>query len=121
MEVPGWSSLLGDPLDNYIPLPIFCVISGLFMVKGVMRGKHFTGWARCLSFPSRAQRKASTDLSRAVKMVKIDVQRDYYADLGLKVGAIPDDIKKQFKKLGEYRVFSSSGVFIFIFMILIIE
>ncbi|OXV11379.1 hypothetical protein Egran_00864 [Elaphomyces granulatus] len=32
-------------------------------------------------------------------MVKIDVRRDYYADLGLKIGAIPDEIKKQFKKL----------------------
>lgn len=53
------------------------------------------------SFPSRARRKASTDFSCALKMVKIDVKRDYYADLGLKIGASPDEVKKQFKKLGE--------------------
>lgn len=34
-------------------------------------------------------------------MVKADVRKDYYADLGLQASADPDDIKKQFRKLGE--------------------
>jgi DnaJ-class molecular chaperone len=33
-------------------------------------------------------------------MVKPDVQRDYYADLGLTPSADLEDIKKQYKKLG---------------------
>lgn len=34
-------------------------------------------------------------------MVKADVRRDYYADLGLQPSAEAEDIKKQFRKLGE--------------------
>lgn len=34
-------------------------------------------------------------------MVKADVRRDYYADLGLQPNAEAEDIKKQFRKLGE--------------------
>ena len=34
-------------------------------------------------------------------MVKADVHRDYYADLELPPAASADEIKKQFKKLGE--------------------
>lgn len=34
-------------------------------------------------------------------MVKADVRKDYYADLGLQASAEPEDIKKQFRKLGE--------------------
>lgn len=34
-------------------------------------------------------------------MVKADVRRDYYADLGVSPGADTDEIKKQFRKLGE--------------------
>lgn len=33
-------------------------------------------------------------------MVKADATRDYYADLELQQGADPNDVKKQFKKLG---------------------
>ena len=33
-------------------------------------------------------------------MVKVDVDRDYYADLEVNTAATFDDIKKQFKKLG---------------------
>ena len=33
-------------------------------------------------------------------MVKVDVRRDYYADLGLQPNAEAEDIKKQFRKLG---------------------
>lgn len=33
-------------------------------------------------------------------MVKADVRRDYYADLGLTPSAESEDIKKQFRKLG---------------------
>lgn len=33
-------------------------------------------------------------------MVKADVRRDYYADLGLAPSAEAEDIKKQFRKLG---------------------
>ena len=33
-------------------------------------------------------------------MVKADVKRDYYADLELKPNAEPEEIKKQFRKLG---------------------
>lgn len=33
-------------------------------------------------------------------MVKADLTRDYYGDLGLPVNADANDIKKQFKKLG---------------------
>ena len=36
-------------------------------------------------------------------MVKADVRRDYYADLGLQPNAEAEDIKKQFRKLGECR------------------
>ncbi|KAL3481996.1 hypothetical protein BJX99DRAFT_112100 [Aspergillus californicus] len=32
-------------------------------------------------------------------MVKLDVRRDYYTDLGLNPGADPEDVKKQFRKL----------------------
>jgi hypothetical protein len=34
-------------------------------------------------------------------MVKADVRRDYYADLGLQPSAEAEDIKKQFRRLGE--------------------
>jgi curved DNA-binding protein CbpA len=34
-------------------------------------------------------------------MVKADVRRDYYADLGLTPSADGEDIKKQFRKLGK--------------------
>lgn len=34
-------------------------------------------------------------------MVKSDVRKDYYADLGLQPSAEAEDIKKQFRKLGE--------------------
>jgi hypothetical protein len=34
-------------------------------------------------------------------MVKADVRRDYYADLGLTPSADAEDIKKQFRKLGK--------------------
>lgn len=34
-------------------------------------------------------------------MVKADVRRDYYADLGLAPSAESDDIKRQFRKLGK--------------------
>jgi len=37
-------------------------------------------------------------------MVKADVRRDYYADLGLGPSAESEDIKKQFRKLGEFCV-----------------
>lgn len=33
-------------------------------------------------------------------MVKADVRRDYYADLGLQPSVEAEDIKKQFRKLG---------------------
>lgn len=33
-------------------------------------------------------------------MVKADVRRDYYADLGVSPGAESEEIKKQFRKLG---------------------
>lgn len=33
-------------------------------------------------------------------MVKTDAHRDYYADLELHPTADPDEVKKQFKKLG---------------------
>ena len=33
-------------------------------------------------------------------MVKVDATRDYYADLELQQGADPNEVKKQFKKLG---------------------
>jgi curved DNA-binding protein CbpA len=36
-------------------------------------------------------------------MVKADLSRDYYGDLGLEPGADLDAIKKQFKKLGMAR------------------
>lgn len=36
-------------------------------------------------------------------MVKVDVHRDYYADLGLGPSAEAEDVKKQFRKLGEQR------------------
>lgn len=34
-------------------------------------------------------------------MVKPDVSRDYYADLGVGPNADQEEIKKQFRKLGE--------------------
>ena len=34
-------------------------------------------------------------------MVKAEVRRDYYADLELPPAATADEIRKQFKKLGE--------------------
>jgi DnaJ-domain-containing protein 1 len=34
-------------------------------------------------------------------MVKSDVRADYYADLGLSPSAEAEDIKRQFRKLGE--------------------
>lgn len=37
-------------------------------------------------------------------MVKADVRRDYYADLGLLPSAPSEDVKKQFRKLGEFYV-----------------
>jgi hypothetical protein len=37
-------------------------------------------------------------------MVKLDVRRDYYADLGLAPNADPEDVKRQFRKLGEERL-----------------
>lgn len=37
-------------------------------------------------------------------MVKADVRRDYYADLGLQPSAETEDIKKQFRKLGMPRI-----------------
>lgn len=33
-------------------------------------------------------------------MVKADIRRDYYADLGLTPSADTDDIKRSFRKLG---------------------
>ena len=36
-----------------------------------------------------------------VAMVKADLSRDYYGDLGLQPGADALEIKKQFKKLGK--------------------
>lgn len=38
-------------------------------------------------------------------MVKADVRKDYYADLGLAPSADAEDIKKQFRKLGELSLF----------------
>lgn len=35
-----------------------------------------------------------------INMVKADVRRDYYADLGLAPSAESEEIKKQFRKLG---------------------
>jgi curved DNA-binding protein CbpA len=34
-------------------------------------------------------------------MVKSDVRNDYYADLGLSPSAEAEDVKRQFRKLGE--------------------
>lgn len=34
-------------------------------------------------------------------MVKVEPERDYYADLELQPSATANDVKKQFKKLGE--------------------
>ena len=39
-------------------------------------------------------------------MVKADARRDYYADLELPPAATADDIRKQFKKLGEVAALS---------------
>jgi hypothetical protein len=36
-------------------------------------------------------------------MVKLDYERDYYADLGLPPTADAADVKRQFKKLGRLR------------------
>lgn len=36
-------------------------------------------------------------------MVKVDARKDYYADLGVSPNAGTDEIKKQFKRLGERR------------------
>jgi curved DNA-binding protein CbpA len=33
-------------------------------------------------------------------MVKVDVKKDYYAELGVSPGADTDEIKRQFRKLG---------------------
>lgn len=38
-------------------------------------------------------------------MVKADVRRDYYADLGLQPSAETEDIKKQFRKLGKWEIY----------------
>lgn len=38
--------------------------------------------------------------------MKADVRRDYYADLGLAPSADAEDIKKQFRKLGERALFA---------------
>jgi curved DNA-binding protein CbpA len=43
-------------------------------------------------------------------MVKADVRRDYYADLGVGPGADTDEIKKQFRKLGTYSSFLAYGL-----------
>jgi len=37
-------------------------------------------------------------------MVKADVRRDYYADLGLQSSAETEEIKKQFRKLGMSKI-----------------
>jgi curved DNA-binding protein CbpA len=37
-------------------------------------------------------------------MVKLDYDRDYYADLELTAAADPAEVKKQFKKLGEFKI-----------------
>ncbi len=37
-------------------------------------------------------------------MVKLDFDRDYYADLELPATADAVEVKKQFKKLGELRI-----------------
>ena len=33
-------------------------------------------------------------------MVKVDIRKNYYAELELTPAATPDEVKKQFKKLG---------------------
>jgi hypothetical protein len=38
-------------------------------------------------------------------MVKADVRRDYYADLGVGPGADSDEIKRQFRKLGMLSIY----------------
>lgn len=40
-------------------------------------------------------------------MVKADVRRDYYADLGLGPSAELEDVKKQFRKLGGFYALGS--------------
>lgn len=41
-------------------------------------------------------------------MVKADVKKDYYADLELPVTADHEDIKRQFRLLGEHGVIPST-------------
>lgn len=43
-------------------------------------------------------------------MVKSDVRKDYYADLGLQPSAEAEDVKRQFRKLGELEKCSSLNV-----------
>lgn len=44
-------------------------------------------------------------------MVKADIKRNYYADLDLPTDATLDDIKRQYRKLGDYapKPYYSSG------------
>jgi len=37
-------------------------------------------------------------------MAKLDLTRDYYADLELPVGADINEVKKQYRKLGAYKL-----------------
>lgn len=43
-------------------------------------------------------------------MVKSDVRKDYYADLGLQPSAEAEDVKRQFRKLGELEMGSRLNV-----------
>lgn len=42
--------------------------------------------------------------------MKLDVHRDYYADLGLKAGASPSTTRSQHKKLGESLTYQIDAV-----------